>query len=94
MQVITGFALLGALWFGVHALLWGLANTLDTLALGLHRAAESLRRSQTRRTRELSQRWVTSLERGLAPPAPQDEAFLRARGIRTDDLSTRGYTGE
>ena len=92
MQVITGLSVLAGLWFGVHALLWGLANTLDSIALGLHRAAESLRRSQTRRTRELSQRWVTSLERGLGAPAPQDEVFLRRSGIRTD--RTNGYTGE
>ena len=89
MQVLTGFALVGGLWFGVHALLWGVANTLDSIALGLHQAAESLRRSQTRRTRELSQRWVQTLERGLAPPAPQDEAFLGRAGIRVDR-----YTGE
>jgi len=94
MQLITGFALLGALWLGVHALLWGLANTLDSIALGLHRAAESLRRSQTRRTRSLEAEWVRMLERAGTAPAPQDEAFLRRSGIRTDDASIRGYTGE
>ncbi len=91
-----GCALLGALWFGVHAALWGAANTLDSVALALHRAASAWRALQDAKSRALEEDWAETLGRAGGALAPRDEAFLRRSGIRTDDPRARplDYTGE
>jgi len=89
MQVVTGFALLGGLWFGIHAALWGVANTLDHAALVLHKLAGTWRGLHAAKSRTLASEWVRTLERAGTAPDAQDQAFLGRAGIRTD-----GYTGE
>jgi hypothetical protein len=84
MQVLTGGLALGALAFACLSVLHGLANTLDACALAIHRAACTLRALQDRRTRALSQDWVRTLERGLAPPDAQ-EPLRRGRWGSTGD---------
>lgn len=70
MQIVGGGLTLGLLAFACLAVLHGLANTLDALALGLHRAAASLRTLQDRRTATLSQDWVRTLEGTRIDPSP------------------------
>ena len=74
MQVLTGGLMLGAIAFGALAVLHGLANTLDAVALGLHRAASSLRALQDRRTAAITEEWVRTLERVPSPPDAREAA--------------------
>ncbi len=88
MQVLTGGLALGALAFACLSVLHGLANTLDGCALGLHKAANSLRLMQERRTRALSEQWVRTLERGgerLADDPGAREPARRGRWGSTGD---------
>ena len=63
MQVLGGLALIGSVGLCALVLLHGLANTLDTLAWRIHRAARSLREMHARRAAVLNERWVRELER-------------------------------
>lgn len=72
MQVLTGGFTLGLMALAGLAVLHGLANTLDAVALALHRAAASLRDLQDRRTRALTQDWVRTLEGTRIDPSPSE----------------------
>jgi hypothetical protein len=79
MQVLTGGLALGALAFACLSVLHGLANTLDGCALGLHKAANSLREMQERRTRALSEQWVRTIESHPAIDPGAREGARRGR---------------
>ena len=55
-------ALIVVAFFSVTSL-HGTANTIDWIALRLHDFAKSMREMHARRTAEVNQRWMRSLER-------------------------------
>ena len=63
LTLTSGIVALACLVFLCSCLLHGLANTLDYLALKIHRAASSLRGMQRRRSNQMEETWIREIER-------------------------------
>jgi hypothetical protein len=68
MELLLGGACLLTLYWIVCVIGHGYANTVDSIALFLHRHAERVNRMHSARESELRRGWVTDRRRMKTPP--------------------------